>query len=652
MSVQFGKVNFDGKPVDPKELDQVRPVLAPYGPDGEGCICKDNVGVLYRAFHTTKESKFETQPYVSPSGMVITWDGRLDNREDLILQLEGRLQTECTDLAIVATAYQCWGAEAFSKMLGDWAISIWNPTERSFILAKDPIGTHPLYYLVQKDHVTWSTILDPFLLFADRAFGVCEEYIAGWFSSFPATHLSPFDGIQSVPPSSFVLLRSGKQTTKKYWDFNPSKRILHTTDSEYEEHFRVVFSGAVKRKLRSDHPVLAELSGGIDSSSIVCVADTLIAQGSVSVPRLDTVSYYNDSEPNWNERPYFSAVEAKRGRIGCHIDLGLHEGFVIEPDKFTVMPGPSTRRAEIDKQFNDYVSTTGTTVVLSGVGGDEVMGGVPTPFPELSDLLVSGRLVQLACQLKAWALVKRKPWFHLLIRSLHGFMPVGLTVISEGQQAPAWLRRAFVTRNWKVLHGYQSRLRFVGPSPSFQENLNVIGALRRNLACDLPAVRPCYEKRYPYLDRELLEFILALPRNQLVRPGRRRSLMRRALVGIVPELILDRKRKGFVVRSVVASIASQFPVLLQIARDMISSTHGIVDAESFRHVLQDAHDGKAFPLVPVMRTLDIETWLRGLAKSERTGAIAFDRFQLSFGRRSPTQEEETQGFNRNKVECC
>ena len=87
MSVQFGKCNFDGKPVDPKDLDEVRPVLAPYGPDGEGYICKDNVGILYRAFHTTKESRREIQPHVSPSGFVLTWDGRLDNREELIGEL-------------------------------------------------------------------------------------------------------------------------------------------------------------------------------------------------------------------------------------------------------------------------------------------------------------------------------------------------------------------------------------------------------------------------------------------------------------------------------------------------------------------------------------------------------------------------------------
>src|SRR5271154_5807287 len=90
MSAQFGKCNFDGKPIDPEDLYRVRPLLAPYGPDVERCICKRNFGVLYRAFHTTLESRREVQPYEFACEAVLTWDGRLDNREDLISLLTGK----------------------------------------------------------------------------------------------------------------------------------------------------------------------------------------------------------------------------------------------------------------------------------------------------------------------------------------------------------------------------------------------------------------------------------------------------------------------------------------------------------------------------------------------------------------------------------
>src|SRR5205807_3704140 len=212
------------------------------------------------------------------------------------------------------------------KLIGDWALSIWNPINRSLVLAKDPIGTRRLYYSMDKDHIAWSTILDPLVLFAGKTFAICEEYIAGWFSyRFPAAHLTPYVAIHSVPPSSSVLLRPGKHTVSKYWDFDPGKKIRYHTDAEYEEHFRTVFAKAVQRRLRSDRPVLAELSGGMDSSSIVCMADTIIACGGAETPRLDTISWYDDSSdqiaPDWNERLYFTRVEEKRGMTGYHINL-------------------------------------------------------------------------------------------------------------------------------------------------------------------------------------------------------------------------------------------------------------------------------------------------------------------------------------------
>src|ERR1017187_3058849 len=189
MSVQFGKCNFDGKPVDPECLGDVRRVLAPYGPDGEGHICKDNFAALYRAFHTTKESRREAQPFVSLSGSVIVWDGRLDNREELIGKLAGRLSHDSTDLEIVDAALERWGTNAFAALIGDWALSIWNPQEQSLVLAKDFVGTRHLYYSIEKDQVSWCTILDPLVLFAGRPFKIEEEYVAGWLAFFPAPHL-------------------------------------------------------------------------------------------------------------------------------------------------------------------------------------------------------------------------------------------------------------------------------------------------------------------------------------------------------------------------------------------------------------------------------------------------------------------------------
>ncbi len=632
MSVQFGRWNFDGKPVDHEYLEKARSSIAPYGTDDNGSYSRESISILYGAFHTTKESRREAQPHVTSSGAILTWDGRLDNRADLIRRLRDVLTIGSTDVEIVAVAYEYWGKDCFGKLIGDWALSIWDANTRSLILAKDPIGTRHLYYSLDENQVTWSTILDPLVLFAGKTFALCEEYIAGWFSFFPAAHLTPYVGIHSVPPSSSVLIRAGKHTISKYWDFDPDKKIRYRTDGEYEEHFRAVFAEAVRRRLRSDSPILAELSGGMDSSSIVCMADTIIARGTAETPRLDTMSYYDDSEPNWNERPYFTKVEEKRGRTGCHIDVGSQGQAQFESNsgRFAVTPGSG---GPSNQQFVTYMVSQGNRTVLSGIGGDEVTGGVPTPTPELEDLLVRARFRTLAHQLKVWALNKRKPWFHLFFEAAREFFPPGLVGVPKHKRPAPWLNCSFVKRNRAALQGYESRLKLFGPLPSFQGNVSTLEALQRQLECDALPSRPPYEKRYPYLDRDLLEFLYAIPREQLVRPGQRRSLMRRALVGIVPAELLNRKRKAFVARSPMAAISREWVSLVDASKHLISGSLGIVDPNGFSEVLQDVRHGQEKPIVSLMRTLGLEFWLRGIRDQAklRSDRSIITRDATSFG---------------------
>jgi len=627
MSVQFGRWNFEGQPPSPDYIEKVSAALAPYGPDSNEAYAKGGVKILYRAFHTTKESYRETQPHITSSSVVITWDGRLDNRAEMIGQLRDSLTISSTDVGIVAAAYEKWGTYSFPKLFGDWTLSIWYPANRSLVLVKDPIGTRHLYYSIDNNQVTWSTILDPLVRLAGKTFALSTEYIAGWFSMLPAVHLTPCVGIHSVPPSSFVLLRPGKYTVSKYWDFDPEKKIRYRTDAEYEEHFRSVFATAVRRKLRSDSPVLAELSGGRDSSSIVCVADTVIARGTAETPRLDTISYYDDSEPNWNERPYFTKVEEKRGRTGWHINVGPQdpkEKPELGPppestnDRFVSTPGYDGRTSP---QIGMCLASKGNRVVLSGIGGDEVMGGVPTPVPELQDLLARAQFAAFAHQLKVWALEKRKPWFHLFWETARGSFPLSFVGVPKYMRPPPWLQPTFVKHHWAALNGYPCRVKLLGPLPSFQENVGTLDGLRRQLACAALPFEPHYEKRYPYLDRSLLEFIFAIPREQLVRPAQRRSLMRRALVGVVPDEILSRKRKAFVARALRVDISNNWANLVERTQNMISCSLGIVDSKRVLAALQKGRRGEEVPMIALIRTTHIEGWLKDL---RRLGMISLD----------------------------
>ena len=239
-------------------------------------------------------------------------------------------------------------------------------------------------------------------------------------------------------------------------------------------------------------------------------------------------------------------------------------------------------------------------------------GGVPTPTPELADLLARCQLKPLAHRLKIWALDKRKPWFLLLLEAARGFLPPILVGVPKHKRPAPWLNPDFVARHWATLTGRARRWKLLGSLPSFQANALTLDTLRRQLSCSATPSEPPYERRYPYLDRSLLEFIWAIPREQLVRPGQRRSLMRRALVEIVPAEILNRKRKAFVARAPLAAILAELPALVELSQSMASSSLGIVDARRVSEAFERARRGQEVPTVPLLRTLGAEFWLRHL----------------------------------------
>lgn len=612
MSVQFGRWNFDRSVIREDYLAKVSTCLAPYDIDGRKDYSREDLRILYLPFLTTADSAYETQPHVSQSGPVITWDGRLDNRSELLRELGITGLRDKTDVEIVAKAYDQWGNKCLAKLIGDWALSIFLPRSRTLLLAKDFIGTRHLYYTAHSNYVIWSTVLDPLVLFSEKRSSIDREYLAGWLGFYPAPHLTPYCGVCSVPPSSFVLLGEGKTHIERYWNFDPNKKIRYGADSTYQEHFRDLFNESVRRRLRSPHPVLSDLSGGIDSSSVVCVADRLISEGQAHVPRVDTISYYDLHEPHWNELPYISIMEKKRGRTGTHIDIHKQRFVPAEYPKahFSALPNSGVCLNEAAKQFQVAVRAQGNRVHLSGTGGDEVLGGVPTPLPELANLLVAGNISTFFRQLSRWALAKKRPVLGLATDVLQNFLPFRLFGSSVQESRPQWFTKDFLVGCKAAYQGYDQRTHVFGPLPSFQDAMGSLHMLRRQLGCLPLNNEPLLEKRYPFLDRDLLEFLYAIPREQIVRPYERRSLMRRALAEIVPAEILNRRRKGFIARRPVVEFHANYPELLGLSRNMLSEALGIVDAKRFTQSLQNAKNGQEINLIAILRLLALEKWLR------------------------------------------
>lgn len=615
MSVQCGMCSFNS-PVDPKQFaGLVESVHHSY--DRTDVYSSENLRMCYCALDTTPESTEERQPYRSVLGPVLTWDGRLDNRDELISELHALLPDDRTDVAIVMAAYERWGTRSFAKLLGDWALALWDPLENTLLLARDFIGTRQLFYHKSSNGISWSTLLSSMLKSADTPLSLDEEYIAGYFVLSPSPDRSPYCGIRQLPPGSFVTVKEGNVVTREYWNVDPSHSTIYKNDSEYEEHFRELFSNSVRRRLRSNTPVLAELSGGMDSSSIVCVADRLISDGSARVPRLDTISYYDDLEPNWDERPYFTLIEAKRAQKGVHLDVS--GGFTFDPpldtEYFSPVPPEVDQSAILfENQRRASMRERNNRVLLSGIGGDEFLGGVPTPIPELANLAYRRQFRALLQRTKAWSLSRKQPLLHLLLATAADFFPATLPGLRKKGHIPRWLRESFVRRHKESFLSCTSRSNPWGPLPSFQANCGALRAIRRQVASATPKHVVDYEVRYPYLDRDLLQFLFSIPREQLVRPGRRRCLMRRALAGIVPEQILERRRKAFVVRGPMSALSSSWTQICALTEHMISDTLGFVDRTAFLESLESARQGREEPLVLILHALRLELWLRNAVR--------------------------------------
>jgi asparagine synthase (glutamine-hydrolysing) len=603
--------------VDPSEFEKLYAAIAPYGIDEGGTYIDGPIGMAYRAFHTTLESRRERQPHKSSCGTVFTWDGRLDNREELMNQLSGDLAADSTDLAIVVAAFDRWGTNCFGRLVGDWAITIWIPEHRELIFVVDFMAIRHIFYHTMSHCVRWSTDLTTLVQLSDEQFHLDEDYLAGYFANDPDTHLTPYREIRQVPAGHCVRIGKGLTSVERFWRFKPTSRLRYKTDVEYEEHFRQVFRQAVRRRLRSDSPILGELSGGLDSSSIICVADDLLAKETVQTARLDTLSYYDATEPDGDDSIYFPKIEEKRGRIGAHINAGSPRDAAtsLECIEFSGMPADLGRSSKLDQERAAIVQQGGYRAILSGIGGDEFMGGVPDPSAQLADLLVQFRLPLLAKQLMAWSLVKRVPCLHLLCRAAAELLPNSASrhLLKQARIEP-WVERKFASRTGMAIRQLDVDEHFGLWLPSRRSSIASVALMANRMAKGTTSRLALEEPRYPYLDRSLVEFVLSIPASQLLRPGERRSLMRRALAGTVPREILARSTKQIGARAYLVMLERNWKKLECMFSAPISTRFGYIDHERFLQHLVEAKAGKETHVVRMLKTISLELWLCDLER--------------------------------------
>lgn len=637
MSAIGGVFNFDNTPVDPDLVSRIWIGLADRGPDGGDMVIDRSVGLCYRAFHTNCESRIGSQPLVSQNGHVLAFDGRIDNREELMAKVAGLHQAEAvtTDVEIVMAAFLKWGDDFARHIIGEFGLALWDPCSRRLLLARDHIGARTLYFHQNAERFMFSSELEPLLDAAGVSLEVNDEYVAGFLVYDPEPSLTPYKHFHSVRPFHLIsITNDGKLREWPYWDLNRTTKIRYQKDEDYEGDFLHHLKAAVGAPLRSDLPVCADLSGGLDSSAIVCVADELIAARKVATPRLETISQISDGSPSSDERKFIRYVEEHLQRKGHHIREDDHPLLsLLSVDNVSRTLNPLLFCAAPHRAIYDVMQTVNSRVLLSGVGGDEIMCSNPDPSPELADLLVTGKLVQLNASLKAWSAYVRRSYIELLWRN--AFIPIlperVRTKCRQVSPLPTIFDKNFSRRMRLTERIYAVANPFNCSLPSDRDQALGFWTAIRGIASGTRREISKVDVSYPLLHRPLVEFMQAIPHTQRVRVGQTRSLMRRSLQGLLPEQIKKRKSKGNPQEVIIRAITREWPRFEPLFADARVFARGYIDRAGLQSMIEKFRFGCGTHAPALLKTLVLEVWLRGLehqaATVKQPAAIA--REQLS-----------------------
>ncbi|HEY6246334.1 MAG TPA: asparagine synthase-related protein [Pyrinomonadaceae bacterium] len=615
MSAFAGIYSFNEALVDVALLKSLGNALAPYGPDGGEEFVSDGIGMTFRALHTNSQARNEHQPFVSDDERVLCWDGRLDNREELCSEL-GWAERERTDVEIVSESVIRFGPEWVNKLIGDFALALWESRERTLILARDAIGPRPLYYHSNQGRVVWSSDLSALIDLSDIGLTVNDEYVAGHLTRGVEPHLTPYKGIMAVPPGHSVRFREHQCQVQRFWSLDPKTEIRYPVDSDYEEHFFYLFRQAVRSRLRVTGTICAQLSGGLDSSSIVCVADEILKKGQAEATDLQTISFVYDKSTDSDERVFINAVEEWLGRAGHHLSDLDYPALSSLASNETAFPDFLDCFADRHRAMCEVMSRVGARVLLTGHGGDEMLGGSGSPAPGFADLVTQARFLQLHKSLRNWSTFLKKSYGALFWQdAIVPLLPRRLQFIfgrTAKFKLPTWLEENFVRR-------LNLRARYCSPDdpfgfdlPSARDQVAGLLSIIKFVAKASYRDRGLIEVSHAYLDRRLIEFLQAIPFEQRVRPGPSKSLLRRCFAGVLPARILNRKSKRGPEEALMRGIASQWSGIKRLFDDARIYERGYINRQALLHALERARHGCEIYSFALIQTISLEFWLRSL----------------------------------------
>lgn len=544
--------------------------------------------------------------FVARGGDICTWDGRLDNREELLLQLGQDLPEGASDSALALKLYQAKGVEGFRDLIGDWSLAIWDSRSRTVVLASDYAGIRPLYYRRPLHRLAWSSSLAELV----RGMGgevLDEEYAASFMAHGRVALRTPYRGVFSVPPGHAVCVSGQRIETRAFWSLPVDRTIEYQDERCYEEQLRALFHEAVRVRLRTDSPACAELSGGLDSSSVVCMADDISTARHAAPSDLVTFSYTHEDCPD--ER-YFRVVESARNLSGVHLDVREFPFVAASQTGFSAPGWWEPMFAELARRMNRL----GSAVLLTGRLGDFIMGNSPDDSDQVTDYLDQRQYVRAAREALAWSQSQQVPIYPILWRALRmkcssrtaSVLPGG----ANGQAGINSFARDFARRFAAGRPEGREEFGWRAAAPGRRTRFRALSDMLLARSLQVPEALEHISYSHPFAHRPLVEFMLTVPRAVVCRPGEPRRLMRRAFAGLLPPSILQRQSKA-----AFAAVYRQalLPLAAEALRDpakMRTVDLGFIDRDSVNARLLAFVNGLECNENQLRQILLFEFWLR------------------------------------------
>jgi asparagine synthase (glutamine-hydrolysing) len=564
MSGIAGILRFDGRPVTRHELERVANALGRYGPDRSGIVVRDTVGFAHVLMRMTPEDRFDHQPLQGEGGLLLAADVRLDNRDDVLerIGVSAREAATWADSRVLLAAWEKLGDGIWPLLRGPFAVAIWEPRSRILTLARDHLGLNVLMWHRSEQFFAFASM--PGGLFALD--GVPRQLNDKKFADFLVLNHADqattiYRNISRVLPAhALKVTADGAMRQERYWSATAVAPVRLASNEAYAEGLRDRLDQAVRRQLRSAHPIGCLLSGGLDSSSVGVLAARALAGRNQRLAAFTGVPRHGFESPlpvgaYADETPYVEAIAVAAGNIDVSYVRDSEGSSLAALERFFIaLDGPVRNPVSLGWMLAILHSARaqGRRVLLGGLFGNSTISW--DGWSQSAAHLKRGRILTA---LRQWHLYYRHTE-HSRAIALRKLLVEPLIPRRFGnwidrrrhpERIAPWQDHAAINTDFGRLMQVDDRAEEVGHDFLYRmrpdERVTNLAAV--DYAGDWFAAEKAVtgvEVRDPTADIDVVSYCLGIPAEQYLAEGIDRSLIRRAMWGLLPDVVLTNRLSG------------------------------------------------------------------------------------------------------------